>query len=154
MKFIIHFGKRVCQRVYDHHLNPATWSVIKDQLNFPCLQANVYFKSYQIDSLVYEFNKEVEMVCYSDTISDINTRPVHGALTYHRHRIVFPDEVFQPVNLYYNISEGERSIYGTTGFKLIYETTNGVYLEVEEGHESQHRDRFSPEIQKVISLFS
>ena len=124
---IIHFGKRVCQRVYDHRIDPVIWSKI--ELDLPCLQTNEYFKSYQIDSLVYEFNKEGKHTCYSDTISNINSHRVAGALTYQRHRVVFPEEVFQPVNLYFNVNEGYRSIYGNEAVKVIYETTNGVYLE-------------------------
>jgi 3-polyprenyl-4-hydroxybenzoate decarboxylase len=119
-ELVIHYGIRIHPYIYDHNIPINKW---KQVLNY--LSQNIHnkdiinIKQYQFDDLTYEFNTQnYHYQCWIDTINNINDIVIKNALTYQRTRQII-DEVFQPINCYYNDVNINRHIFKINNMSIV-----------------------------------
>ena len=144
--FVIHFGHRLAESIYDHDIPESHWKTIlkslrvNPELTYTC----AHVKIYHLHSLTYEFDIDDPTLpyrCWTDTVTAVtgvkditsftpvtSVTPnrhlvVKHALMYWRHRESYKYD-FQPVNTYYNVHQVTRHHFQNGSLLVICESTD------------------------------
>jgi hypothetical protein len=128
MSLVIHFGKQETKYIVNHSIPVEDWKSILDDISKLNIWSEVStdksYKSYNFDSLIYEFDHESKTgTCYTKLISDIDMMhwKKFSALSYVAQIKEINESEFLPVNKYYNVHEVTRSSLTNDRLSVIFE---------------------------------
>jgi len=122
--FVVHMGYPISGMIYEHNIPITEWnkilSNVEKQREFKLTENKKTYRILHLYGLIYECSDDGDILCYSDTIDNINYIKSDNALTYNRHR-KFYDYEFQPTNQYYNTFNVIRSTYKNDDMSILFE---------------------------------